>query len=241
MNPSTLTRDAKRVLDSWSTTKDGQMLTAKPCKIIVPARWTEQNLADVGTVTRTMAIFAIVMDDKYYAVSNAAAMMRLTPTETNTIKVGSDDYLEFFFEAGSVVCPNINLVKDDTLPYRMYNEFFAKGRVPWYISYEDLGRIYESAPYHANLQVGANHAVPELMAAAICRSEKDVTRYYRHVVEGEQDLVMNPPVTIPLKDVSLGATNTTARLMGSYFNDGLVSSLVNPSDRVEPIENLLRQ
>lgn len=241
MDPSTLKRDPQRVHKALTVTRSKQMVTPTGCRIYIPARFSEQGLASLGSDIYILGIFAITVEDKYYGVSLANAMMRITPDSTNTVKVGEDDYLEFSFDPGSVVCPNVDLVKDDTLPYRVYNEIHAKGRAPWYISYEDLGRIFQSAPYHAGMRVGANHAVVELMAAAICRDASRRTRYYRHVVEKESDLVNTPPVVIPLKDVSLGATNTTARLLGSYFQDGLTSALVNPADRSEPIEALLRQ
>ncbi len=241
MDPTTLVRDPKRIHAALKVAKDGQMITPTGCKIYIPARFTEQRLASVGSEVYTVGIFAVVVEDKYYGVSSACAMMRIDPSNTTTVKVGEDDYLEFTFDSGAVVSPNANLIKDDSLPYYIYNEFFAKGRVPWYIAYEDLGRLFASAEYHAGFRVGANHAVVELMASAICRDAKQLTKYYRHTVESEQDLVKRPPAVTPLKDIALGATNTTAKLLGSYFTEGLTSALVNPSERTEPIEALLRQ
>lgn len=241
MDPNALKRDAKRIHAALKKTSGNQLVTPTGCKIYIPVRFAEQGLATIGSDVIIVGICAYTVDDKYYGVSLVNAMMRLSPTTINTVTVMNEDYYEFIFDPGAVVTPNVDLVKDDTLPYRVYNEIFAKGRVPWYMSYEDLGRIYESAGRHANLNVGANHAVVELMAAAICRDQSNLTRYYRHVVKSEKDLVENPPAVTKLKDVGLGATNTTAKLLGSYFTEGLTSALINPSDRKEPIETLLRQ
>lgn len=240
MDPKNLKRDPKRIHAALKKTSGGQLVTPGGCKAYLPVRYAEQGLATVASEVVVVGILAWVVEDKYMGVSLTNAMMRLSPSSVNTVTVAEEDYYEFVFDAGSTVVQNVELVKDDTLPYRIYNELFAKGRVPWYMTYEDLGRIYESAEKHANIVVGANHAVIEMMAAAVCRDSKNLTRYYRHVVEKEQDLVTNPPAVTKLKDVGLGATNTTAKLLGSYFTEGLTSALVNPSDRKEPIETLLR-
>ena len=65
--------------------------------------------------------------------------------------------------------------------------------------------------------------------------------YYRSVINNRSDLKKNPPVFIPLRSVVYGATNTTNKLAGSYFNEGVISALVSPSTRIEPIEELLRK
>ena len=42
-----------------------------------------------------------------------------------------------------------------------------------------------------------------------------------------------------LNNVRDSATNTTTRLGGSYYSEGVISALVNPSTRPERIESLL--
>ena len=80
----------------------------------------------------------------------------------------------------------------------------------------------------------------QMFAAAITRDSANRAKYYRHTLS---DLPSEdrPPTFIPLRSVTYGATNTTAKLMGSYWNDGLTSALVNPSEKTERIEQLLRR
>jgi hypothetical protein len=58
-------------------------------------------------------------------------------------------------------------------------------------------------------------------------------------VQSIDDIVKKPPVYIPLRSVTYTATNTTNKLAGSYFQEGLVSALVSPSERKERIESIL--
>lgn len=241
MDPKVLVRDASKVHACLFENSKGELYASKACKIITPVRYGERKLASITNEIRIVSIFAIVVEDKFYAVSKVLAMMQITPTSTNVIKVNGDEYYEFYFEKGSMVCPNLNLVKDDQLAYKVYDEIIAKGNVPWYFSYEDLGKLFTTAKEHANIHLAANNVPLEMIAASISRNPKDRRTYYRHAFKNATEMSKVQPDYIPLRSVIYGATNTTAKLMGAYFDDGLMSALVNPSDRVEGVEQLLRR
>jgi len=241
MNPKSLQRDAKKVHEALKELDDGRLIALKELKIYIPARFAERELAFIGIETVIVGIYAIVVDDAYYGASTVNAMMRIEPTITNKIKYEDEEYYEFVFPKGSTVLASVHLVRIDTLTYRIYDEIISKGRVPWYLSYSDMGRLFDTAKYHANANIGQNNEVTELIVSMISRDSKDRTRYYRQTVKTLDDVIKNPPAFIPLRSVQYAATNTTNKLAGSYFSDGLVSALVSPADRVERIEDILRR
>lgn len=241
MDPTKLTRDASKVHAALKKLDDGSVVALKSVKILMPSRFLEQQLAHIGNEVNICGLFAIVVDDKYYGVSSAMAMMRIEPTYTNDVKCGEDDFTEFTFEAGSTVISSVDLVQSDSFIYLIYSEIIAKGNIPWFMNYRDLGDIFDSAPHHAGVSVGANFAIIEMIASAITRAEKDRTKFYRHLIKESQDLTVQKPAFIPLRSVTYGASNTTAKLIGAYWEEGLTSALVNPTDSVEPIEGLLRR
>lgn len=234
-------REPGEVHKALTILKDGSIITSKGCKIYIPERFVEKQLAIIGAETYVVGIFAIVVEDKFYGVSTTNAMMRVTPTTISTVKFDQDSYLEFSFDPGSIVIATTQLIKSDTLVYYIFDEFIAKGRIPWYIGYEDLGRLFDSADRHAGVSLGANHSILEMFAAAIARNAENRSKYYRHSIVAQDDPEKRPPVFIPLRSITYGATNTTSKLMGSYWNDGLTSALVNPSEKQERIEELLRR
>ncbi len=240
MDIKSLVRNKKVVHDSLDKV-GSQLLTKTGCKIYIPVRYAERQLAVISSEISIVGIFAIVVDDKYYGVSKAIAMMRIEPTASSTITVGEEDYYEFYFEPGSVVIADTQVVKEDTLCYFVYDYLIAKGNVPFFLNYVDLATIFENSVYYTGLSVGANHAIMDVIVASISRQEEDRTKYYRQWITKPEQLVTNPPAFIPFKSVIYGATNTTARLMGSYFEEGLTSALVNPSERLESVEELLRR
>lgn len=240
MDISLLQRDKKVVHDSL-VKSDGKLLTKTGCKIYIPVHYAEKQLAVISSEIFILGVFAIVVDDKFYGVSNAIAMMRIEPTATSTVTVKDEDYYEFYFEPGSTVVADTQLIKDDTLCYYVYDYLIAKGKVPFFLTIVDLMSIFENSRYYTGLTVGANHAIMDVIVASVSRLEEDRTKYYRQWITNLSQLTTNPPAFIPFKSVIYGATNTTARLMGSYFEEGLTSALVNPSERLEPVEELLRR
>lgn len=241
MDTSRFVRDPSKVHAALRVMDDKSVVTSRGVKIYVPERYVEKDMADIGSETYIVGIFAIVVDDKYYGVSTANAMMRIKPTTISTVKFDQDTYLEFAFEPGSIVIATTKLIRSDTLVYYIFDEFIAKGRIPWFLGYEDLAKLFDSADHHAGVPLAAHHSILEMFAAAIARVNTNRAKYYRHQVEKQTDSIEKPPAFIPLRSITYGATNTTAKLTGSYFSEGLNSALANPSERHEQIEDLLRR
>ena len=238
MNPKSLRRDKDYIAQNLVSTKKGDVITKKPCQIQVPERYLDRHLATIGADTYVMGIFAIIMDD-VYCVHVANAMVRITPGTTRTIDIDGTKYLSFEFLEGDQVIASTDLIQRGTNTYYIYDEFVAKGRVPWFIGYHDLGLIFESAGHYAGVNLG-NRAVLELIISTICRNPDDLTQLYRHFAKSPDTMDKKPPITIPFRSVPYNTTDTTSRLIGAYFTDSVTAALVNPSDNVERIETLLR-
>jgi hypothetical protein len=237
MDIKSLTRDAAVVKKALKQV-DQTIVAAQDCKIYVPTRFAERKLAVISNEIRIVGIYAIVVGNNY-GVSSACAMMQITPGSTSIVTVEGDDYYEFTFFKGAVVCPNCNLVKEDTLVYNIYDEVIAKGHIPWYLSYIDIGKIFTTSSYHGGLSLGPTNIPIEILAASTARTKEDRTIYYRHSIDNLEG--KDNSVKIPFRNVIYGATNATARLTGAYFDDGLTSALVNPSESTEGVETLLRR
>lgn len=241
MNPKKLIRDPQRVKACLKELPDHRLVALKPVKIYIPCQFNERNLATIGAETYIVGIYGIVVEDQYYASSTVNAMMRIEPTSIMRIEVNGEEYFEFSFDAGATIISSTLLVKQDTLVYRIYDEIYAKGRVPWYLSLFQVGRLFETAKKHAGANLGQNQEVGELIASIIARDETDRHKSYRSTVKSLDDLTRRQPAYIPMRSVQYAANNTLNKLAGSYFEEGVKSALVTPSDRTERIESLLRK
>lgn len=217
-----------------------KLLTSKDLKIVIPYRYIQGKLASVGNTVSTLAVFGLVIDGEY-AISSACATMTLTPSSTTVVSYEGEDFFEFGFDKGSVVCPNLNLVVDDANAFNIYNEFIAKGRVPWFMSYEDFAKILTTAHTHAGIDLSGTNAPLELIITSIARNSKNLYEYYRNTISTIDEQYVTPPSYVPFKSVSYGATNTAGKIMGSYFDEGLTSALTAPEGGPEGVEIHLRK
>lgn len=241
MDIASLEHNPQRVRQALEKQPDGRVVARERVKIYVPYRYVERDLAYVGIENHILGIYAIVVGDRYYGVSLVDAMVSIDPSQTNKVKIDGDEFLEFIFEERTTVIKSVHLVCTDTITYRIYDEIFAKGNIPWYLGYEELARIFDTAKKHADANIGQEQEVTQLIVSLVARSRADRTQYYRTVVNTPQDLRDNPPVFVPLMSVRYSATNTLTKLGGSYFGQGVVSALINPAQRTERIEELLRK
>lgn len=197
-------------------------------------------MAFIGETISITGIFAIATADMKYAVSSALAMMRITPTSTTIVDIDGDDYYGFYFEAGSTVTETVNLIKDDKLPFKTFDEIFLKGNIPWFLNQLDLANLYKTSKYHAGLALTGTNAAFEIIVSAMSRDGKDIKKYRRETMKSLADDAINPPQFIALRNVIHGTTNTVSKLMGSHFDEALMSALVYPSEEIQGVESLLR-
>lgn len=239
MNVSSMIRDASKIHAALKELPDGRVIALEECKIYSPTRYVERRLAYVGAEIYILGIYGITVQDAYYGVSLLNTMIPIEPTLTNRVSIRGEEYNEYVFKPGAVVFSTTTLTKTDSLVYEIYNEFIATGHIPWYMGYEELGHIFDSAKEFADANVGTNPEVTQLIASVLARDPKDRTKYYRTTPRTEEEMRATPPAFVPLMSVQYAATNTTTKLGGSYFSKGVVSALIDPSERQENIEMLL--
>ena len=131
---------------------------------------------------------------------------------------------------------NLVLIKDPNVLYKIYMTFFALGKIPSFIGYNDLPFIFDNDKTLGGMDLKSNHVVYEMMVAHMFRDSKDPFVFYRHTN------MKNPPKIVSLHSISHGPVSTTAKLEGSYFDDALVSSIVAEHDKDTryDLENILR-
>lgn len=217
--------------------KENRLIAKVPLQIQIPQRYEQINIATVGAETRIYGLFAIIDPaTKEYGVFNFMGIASIAPDATSTIKINDEGYYVFDFDAGSTVIENTAILKQDSLFYTIVNEFIFHGNVPWYVNYEDLAKVFDTAKRYADNNGGLNYEINELLASMISRIKNDRATYYRLSAKPKE----KDPDYIALTSIFYAVKNTVNKLAGSYFSDGLVSALVDPSDQTERIETLLR-
>ena len=240
MDQKQLIRSAEHIHSCLSELPDGRVIAVKEVKIYSPYHYLEKSLVTIGQDVFILGIFGITSEDKYLGVSLLNTMVPISPSITNRVKIDGDEYFEFVFKPGDSVFSSTTLVKSDSLVYKIYDTFIAKGSIPFYMSYDDLGKLFDSAAVYAGANLGKNQEVNQLIASMLARDPLDRTKYYRQVVKSDEDIAAITPAYVGLKSIAFSATSTLNKMAGSYFQVGVTSALIDASTRKERIENLLR-
>ena len=240
MDVSHLVRNADEVKKRLKKT-NGVLYATKPVKIMVPEAYMGAGLGSVDGHVSILATYFISDGERHYGVSKACALMNTEPSITTLVDIGSEKYYEFTYNAGDKVVSNVNLICTKTLVYRIYNYFIAKGKVPWFMSYDDMCFLLDTSLIHANVNLRADSALLELIAAVMARQKVDKMKFFRHDPKLAEPHYDAKPVFMPLKSVAFGVSGTTAKLAGNYFSEAVTSALVYPSEKVEAIEEILRK
>lgn len=226
-----MNRDAAYVLERLKIVKD-QVYTTTACQIQIPARFSECGLAKLGAESYIAGIYVCMMDGRY-AVSNVPVMVPIKAHRFTLANHRGTAHYVFYYEPGDVVLPTLKVVKRELMIYDILKELVINGNVPWYMSYDDLGQLFDRALEYAASHVGSVPETIELLISMITRRSTDLTQYYRLHPDGH-------PKFIPLSSVYYAATNTLNKVAGNYFSEGVNSALVTETTDIERIEALLR-
>ena len=212
------------------------IITKTGCQIVFPERFVKIGLAELSVVTYVYGIYALVLPDGIYSVCNINAMMRVMPDRVEKIKFTDGMYYQLTFNPASVVIASTKLVKNESLIYQVFNELIFHGKIPWYFTYADLGKLFDTSDKHAGSNVNSNLAVIELMISILARDPKDHNRLFRLIASDVNDV----PDFIALDNVYYATAGTLNKIAGNRFSKGVVSALVQPNEDISKIEEILR-
>ena len=239
MDISNLKRDADHFKSFLFVTQDDRLVTKQKMTICFPALYENHEFAVITDEVMVLGIFAMMQDDKY-CVNVVNANMPLTPSDMYRDKIEDEEYIFLTFDEGSTVCRNVNLMKEDTLVYYIYDYFISNGRIPWFLNYLDVVGLFETSAKYTGIKLGDTTSVMETICCTIARNAKDGRLMFRTGKKSIEELVSERPLWIPLSNIQFGAADTTSKLLGSYFNDGLNSAIAYKTKRVDPVEEILR-
>lgn len=236
MDFTKLKRDAVKVHAALVET-ESSVIANKPCKIYLPVRFKDKQLASIDNEIHIVGLYMLVVDDSFYAVDITCSMLRIEPSSVSTVTIGDHEYYEFGFEKGDAVIANTEVAQNSKLLYYIFEEIIGKGNVPVYFDYLDVIRLFKTAMSHGGTKLASTPSIMHMLLSIICRDKKNPMIYFRQVTTG---LDLTTAFYVPLRSPIFGATNTPSRLLGAYYGDSLTAALVNPAVEEEQVERILR-
>jgi hypothetical protein len=235
---SKATRNSKKIMEKIKVSKE--LTTAlDDLYIIFPERYINRKLAFIDSEISLLSIYAIMDNKNNYAVVNAPIFQTLTPANVDTMEINGETYKVLEFFKGGVMIPNNTCVIRAEFLYDIFDEFFIKGYIPWFLSYEDISNVFEKAQEYAGSNIGSNPLIFEILTSVISRSPKNKKIYMRHVLnENNKHKII--PEYVGLSNPYYSFDNTGAKLIGSRFTAGLNVAIVEPETKTSATSEILR-
>jgi len=227
-----LNRDPKYI-QSKLYRKDGKIYTKEQCIIEFPKWYLNKDLAVIEEQSKIYGIFCIIMGNKY-SVSTIPTLITTVPILVNEIEKDDTEYVQFVYNIDDPIIDNELSIKHELLSYYFFEGYFMYAKIPWYIEYEDILKVMDNLPKYASSSIGKVWTANELLVSFITRSIKDKTKFYRQIdLKEKYDY-------IDLMNVFYSVTSPVLKLGGNYFNNALVSAIVQKTDTETKLDKLVR-
>lgn len=227
-----LTRD-KNYIESRLYIKNDKVYTKDKAIIEIPKWYQDKNFLEISDKTYMYGIFALIIDNKY-SVSTIPTLISTIPIDITEVIKNDVEYINFLYGRDDPIVDNIKIVKHDILSYYLFENFYLQSKIPWFVEYEDLIKLMDNVKEYANSNLGSNYIASELVTSYIARLKEDKSLFYRQNIKKEYTF-------IDLMDVYYAVNTTLNKLSGGYFNEALVSAIVQKEKEPSRLENLVRQ
>jgi len=228
-----LVRNADKSKSAFKIVGDVTMAT-EDLSIIFPENFINAGLANMSDGVSVIGIVAVIIGNTY-SVLNIPTNIRLTPSTIDSVDVGGITQVLCKFNKGDIVLKTNGVTKTTKYLYKILSFFYIKGKIPWYISYEDASNfILESVKYTGS-HIGDNFTATEIITSIVSYDPKNSDTAYR-LSDFEWF-----PVYKGMNNQFHAFDNTTSKLVGAYFSDGVITSIVDKSEEVSNIEEIIRK
>ena len=227
----TLIRNKDAISKHLSNKGDGYY-TDTPTIIEFPKWYQDKELYVSERVHYLYGLFAIIIGNDY-SVSRIPTVLTTSPVMVSEVERGDEIYINLHYGAGSKLLESSKAIMQPYLAYNFFDGFFLQAKVPWYIAYEDLSVIMDNTVSYGGTNLGTNQTSNELLCSFIARQSKDKRSFYRLDPKG-------PPSFVDLMDVRYSSLSTVNKLAGNYFNEAIVSALVQKEKKPTTLEKHVR-
>lgn len=211
-----LKRDAS-FIRGLVTEKDGKFYCKESCVIEFPRWYFDRGMAEINESISYYGIFALIVGDRY-SVSVIPTQIVSDPVVVREIDRDGVVYTQLYFGKGDCIIKSKRVLMLNLLAYNLFEGFYVRSRVPWYMGYDDLVKSMDGLVGYAGSGVGRNLIANELLTSFVARSSKDKKVYFRQSGGGLEFINLLSPY--------YGTIGVVNKLGGSYFSENITSVLV---------------
>ena len=153
--------------------------------------------------------------------SNVLIFPAMIGSKPDTIEIDKNKELFYLkYKKGDIFINETFIIRNSIDLSSIFMTFAVLGKKIPYLSYEDLPIIMDNMVVLSGVNLRSRRACYELLFGELARSKKDLKLRYRNTdMKGDYQLVS-------MRNIVYGPKSVSAKILGNYFNDGLVSSLL---------------
>lgn len=206
--------------------------------VVFPDRYVNQELAFIGSTVKMVSIFAVVDKNRNYGVVLAPIFIELSPMNITSVDIDGSINKVLEFKKGDVFAGNRELILNEDFMYNLFDEFFLKGKIPWFLNYEHISNLFMEAKKYAGSKLGGNPLAMEILTAIICRVEGNKELFFRQVLESNKS--KKKKTHVGLSNIYYSFDNTNSKINGSYYGSGVSSAIINQEKETTKVADVLR-
>lgn len=215
--------------------KSRWIFTGKLLEIWIPSIYQERGLLTLGEDARCLGIFQLRFNNQMFANFLFLGFLQIDYSSERNETEDGNSYIVLTINQDQTFIKELNVVKNSSVIYDVFTTMITLGHFPAFLEYNVVHQLFDNAGLLTGLNLGVNHSIWEMIYSHLFRDKKDPYKHYRLTNMKEA------PVVVSFNQISHGPESTTAKLLGSYMNEGIVSALVDGDyNQPSPVENLLR-
>lgn len=208
------------------------------CKCYIPMRYEPAGYLQIEDKIHTMGVFTMQINDSIWCGLQILTIVAIDPSKTYRETRNGEDFFICELAKGDMLLCDTHLIQEEMASYFIWKNYLSLGTRPEYLDYDNMATLFDNAKFFTSKDIGANHAIYEIIIAHLFRDPNDVAKLYRHssMPPGK------PPKQVSFRNISFVCTSVHSKLIGAYANDGLNGALMTENTDTNPgsLENLYR-
>ena len=206
--------------------------------ILFPEWYVKKELAFLGSTVNVVCLMCIVDSSNNYAVLEAPVYCEFSPERLLEISIDGDVFKAMVFSKDHVAILSTRCIKTDNFFYEIFSNFFMQGYIPFFFDYEMISNIFAESKKYAGSNIGNDSITFEIITSIIGRNEKSKSECWRHTLNSKQKDAKF--YTIGLNNKYYAYDNTGSKLIGSFFEQGLINAVNDPETKPTETVKILR-
>jgi len=232
-NPSKIV--AKHLKNSGQGVK-----TTKELYVYFPKRFVDVGLATLEETVKVVSTYMVGDEKNNVILSSLPLYTEIEPSIIEEVKISDIEFIKLTIPEGNFLIKSKKVIKDSGFIFSIVNEFLVKGKVPFYITPNDLFDFFIKSNKYSGANIGDNPAGIEATISIMVRDPNDVSKQLRLVNSDLRNLKIGEYQYVGLGDVANGIEANIAKLTGRYFTQGETSVLNKEPQEETDIEKFYK-